>query len=175
MIGKNLLEGKTGPVTQSLASVKSLLAYVGRGCDPLPAFVEMGKGDCKVVLVLSNKRDVYYTTTARVCSCPSATYRHNGPCKHQRKFFSGPQKSREVLEAESDTILAAQNGAKRLARPPKDEPLIQRGGFKPFDELPSERAAKAVPSMLIDLHDTTDREVAYHSIQEDKTMWPAEA
>jgi hypothetical protein len=175
MMEKNILEGRTGPVTQSVASVKSLLAYVGRGYDPLPEFVEMGKEEGKVVLVLSNKRDVYYTTTARVCSCPSATYRHNGPCKHQRKFFSGLQKSRVELEAESDAILAAQNGAKRLARPPKDEPLIQRGGFKPFDELPSERAAKAVPSMLIDLHDTTEREVAYHSIQDDKTMWPAEA
>lgn len=142
MNGKNLLEGRIGPVTQSVASVKSLLAYVGRGCDPLPEFVEMGKGDGKVVLVLSNKRDVYYTTTARVCSCPSATYRHNGPCKHQRTYFPGPQKSREELEAESDAILAAQNGAKRLAMPPKDEPLIQRGGFKPFALLPGERAAE---------------------------------
>jgi hypothetical protein len=151
MSGKNLLEGKTGPVTQSLAAVKSLLAYVGRGCDPLPEFVEMGKGDGKVVLMLSNKRDVYYTTTSERCSCPAATY-HQGPCKHVRKHF--PQ----------------------VAKPePTDEPLIQRGGFKPFDELPSERAAKAVPSMLIDLHDTTEREVAYHSIAEDKAMWPAEA
>jgi len=120
MIGRNLLEGRTGPVTQSVASVKSLLAYVGRGCDPLPEFVEMGKEEGRVVLVLSNKRDVYYTTTARVCSCPSAIYKHNGPCKHMRKFFL------QITKPEAA----------------KDEPLIERGGFKPFSLLPGEKAAQ---------------------------------
>jgi len=36
------------------------------------------------------------------------------------------------------------------------------GSFKPFALLPSEKkAAKVAPSMLIDLHDITDREAAY--------------
>jgi len=153
---KNILEGRSGPVTQSVASVKSLLTYVGRGCDPLPEFVEMGKGDGKVVLVLSNKHDVYYTTTSERCSCPAATY-HQGPCKHQRKHFgvSPPTSSRRCAEVGGS--------------------IRPTGSFKPFDSLPGEEAAEAVPSMLIDLHDTTAREAAYHSIKEDKAMWPQEA
>ena len=85
MNGKNILEGRTGPVTQSLDAIKNLLAYVGRSSDPMPSDVSLDNG--RLVLVLNNKKDAYYTCTARACSCPSATYRHNGPCKHQRKYF----------------------------------------------------------------------------------------
>jgi hypothetical protein len=81
----NLFEGRTGPVTQSVDAIKSLLAYVGRASDPLPSDVTLDNG--RLVLVLNNKKDAYYTCTARACSCPSAIYRHNGPCKHQRKYF----------------------------------------------------------------------------------------
>jgi hypothetical protein len=52
------------------------------------------------------------------------------------------------------------------------------GGFNgPVSLLPSEeKAAKAASSLsVIDCHDTTPQDVAYWSIQEDKTMWPAEA
>jgi hypothetical protein len=109
------------PVTQSLAAIKNLLAYVGRASDPLPSDVILDNG--RLVLVLNNKKDAYYTCTARACSCPSATYRHNGPCKHQRKFFPQSEAAKTVSSS---------------------EPLIQRGGFKPFDQLPGEgRAAKA--------------------------------
>jgi hypothetical protein len=133
MSGRNLLEGRTGPVTQSVAAIKSLLAYVGRASDPMPSDVSLDNG--RLVLVLSNKKDAYYTVTATKCSCPAASY-HHGPCKHQRKYFAG-------VEAATKTNFG--------------EPLIKRGGFKPFDELPGERAAKA---SAID--------VAHHSIREDK-------
>ena len=73
------------PITQSIDAVKTLLAYVGRGSDPLPTFLELPERRC--ILVLSNKKDVYYTVTQKVCSCPSATYRPGQPCKHQRKHF----------------------------------------------------------------------------------------
>jgi len=76
-----------GPITQSTASVKALLAWKGRACDPLPEFVEMSAGEDRLVLVLSNKKDVYYTTTARACSCPAQAFSHGSPCKHQRKYF----------------------------------------------------------------------------------------
>ena len=118
----NLLEKvRTGPVTQSIDAVKSLLAYVGRASDPLPSDVTFDSG--RLVLVLNNKKDAYYTCTARACSCPSATYRHNGPCKHQRKFFS---------EAKAATKNTA------------SEPLIKRGGFRPVDLLPSEERVRGV-------------------------------
>jgi hypothetical protein len=121
MSGKNLLEGQTGPVTQSVEAVKNLLAFVGRSADPLPTDVTLDNG--RIVLVLNNKRDAYYTCTARACSCPSATYRHNGPCKHQRKYF--PE-------------------AKAATKNTASEPLIQRGGFRPVDLLPSEEKAQGV-------------------------------
>ena len=117
MNGKNILEGHFGPVTQSIDAVKSLLAFVGRSSDPLPSDVSMDNG--RLVLVLNNKKDAYYVTTSGACSCPSAIYRHNGPCKHQRRYF--PE-------------------AKATTKPDATEPLIQRGGFRPFDEMPGEKA-----------------------------------
>ncbi len=115
MNGKNMLEGRTGPITQSVEAVKKLLTFLGRTSDPLPNEVSLGGG--RLVLVLSNKKDAFYTVTSRACSCPAATY-HHGPCKHQRKYFPQPQKSRVELEAEGEAILEAHhNTAKRLARP----------------------------------------------------------
>ena len=119
---KVILEGQTGPITQSVDAIKSLLAYVGRASSPLPSELSIGEG--RLVLVLSNKKDVYYTVTPTKCSCPSATYHPGQPCKHQRKHFPGPQKSREELEAEGDSILAAQNGPRRLARPPEESSIM---------------------------------------------------
>ncbi len=61
----------SAPITQTVEAVKGLLAWIGRASDPLPSFVEMGQGESRLVLVLSNKKDAYYTTTSRACSCPS--------------------------------------------------------------------------------------------------------
>ncbi|MDD2836594.1 MAG: hypothetical protein PHY05_10670 [Methanothrix sp.] len=80
---KNMLEGRTGPVTQSVVAVKNLLAFVGRASDPLPTDVTLDNG--RLVLVLNNKKDAYYTCTAARCSCPGNQFRHN--CKHMRKYF----------------------------------------------------------------------------------------
>jgi len=82
---KNLLEGRTGPITQSVDAVKALLTWKKIASDPLPADLSMDNG--RLVLVLSNKKDVYYTVTPSRCSCPSATYHPGQPCKHQRKHF----------------------------------------------------------------------------------------
>ena len=102
MSGKNLLEGRTGPITQSIDAVKSLLAYVGRSSDPLPSDVSLDNG--RLVLILSNKKDCYYVVTKTACSCPSAIYRHNGPCKHQRKYF--PEQIAKPV-AQTDSIRPA--------------------------------------------------------------------
>lgn len=142
------------PKTQSIESVKALLAWKGRAVDPLPATVEfMNHGDeSRLVLVLANKKDAYYTCTARGCSCPSAAYRPGQRCKHQRKFFPVETTPRPV---ESGSI----------------RPNV--GSFKPFSEMPSEE--RAAPIYVDTLPDTTPREVAYHSIKADREMWPAEA
>jgi hypothetical protein len=107
--------------TQSAEAIKSLLTWKKVSSDPLPEFVEMGKGDSRLVLVLNNKKDAYYTVTAKGCSCPAAIYHPGQPCKHSRKYFPQPKKSMEEIEAEGEAILEVHhNTAKRLARPPED-------------------------------------------------------
>jgi len=116
---KKLVYQVESPKTQSIDAVKALLAYKKVANDPLPREVSLDGG--RLVLVLSNKRDAYYTATERACSCPAATYNPGKPCKHSRKYFPQPKKSREELEAEGEAILEAHNNtAKRLARPPED-------------------------------------------------------
>jgi len=86
MAGKTLIDIQK-PTTQTVEAVKALLAWRGRAAEPLPSFIEMGEGNNRLVLVLSNKKACFYVTTARACSCPAAIYNH-GPCKHQRKYFA---------------------------------------------------------------------------------------
>jgi hypothetical protein len=120
MSGKTIVQMES-PKTQSIAAIKALLQWKGRASDPLPSFVELGKGESWVILVLNGKRDAFYTATAKACSCPAAVY-HHGPCKHQRKFFP---------EIKAATKVTA------------SEPLIKRGGFRPVDTLPHEEKAAA--------------------------------
>jgi hypothetical protein len=150
MSGKNLLEGPHGPVSQSFEAVKALLTWKGRALDPLPSVLEFTKDseDGRLVLVLSNRKDNYYVVTAPACSCPAASY-HQGPCPHMKKYF--PQAARVEQQPQTDSI-------------------------RPLSSIPgSLENAEVIPLMLIDQYDTTDREVAYHSITEDKAMWPLEA
>lgn len=86
MNGNNMLEGRTGPVTQSVDAIKSLLAYVGRASDPMPSDVSLDNG--RLVLILSNKKDCYYVATQKACSCPANTWHPGQPCKHQRRYFA---------------------------------------------------------------------------------------
>jgi len=142
------------PVTQTLEAVKALLSWKGRASDPLPEFVEMGEGESRLVLVLSNKRDVYYTVTARDCCCPARNWHPNGPCKHMRKHFSGSKQA-------TKPAAAAPNGGRWHG---KNGPWIED---EPTAKSPS-------PLSLINCHDSTDMDAAYHSIKADREMWPAE-
>jgi hypothetical protein len=155
------------PITQSIDAVKSLLAYVGRTSDPLPTSFEMPGERC--VLVLSNKKDVYYTVTLKACSCPSATYWPGQPCKHQRKYFPAPRKDLEDLEAESDVMLATMKGPKKLVQPPVDSIRPEckwPGGFNgpvDLDTIKAESLKSSIlTEMLIDCgHDTTLKDIEY--------------
>ena len=102
MVEKTLLASGS-PITQRIDAVKALLAWKKVSCDPLPEFVEMGDGDSRLVLVLSNKKDAYYTVTAKGCSCPAATY-HHGPCKHQKKYFPQEANIRDSLPGWPDGL-----------------------------------------------------------------------
>jgi len=119
MSGKTILEVES-PKTQSIEAVRALLAYVGRGFDPMPSEVSLSDG--RLMLVLSNKKDCFYVVTKSACSCPSATYRPGRPCKHQRKFFPEPAKPASCQGEES---------------------LIS-GPFKPFLESDSQKAKAEV-------------------------------
>lgn len=111
------------PKTQSVEAVKALIAYFNHGKEPaqLPDFFRLTG---EMVLVKSNKGDVYYVTTPTNCSCPARTFNPGKPCKHSRLYFPQP-KPIQAHEADVDVELAKENGAKRLARPPVDDRLSQ--------------------------------------------------
>ena len=90
MNGKKLVYQVESPKTQSTDAVKALLAYKKVASDPLPQEVSLDGG--RLVLVLSNKNDAYYTVTSRACSCPAATY-HPGSDASTRKYFPQPKQS----------------------------------------------------------------------------------
>jgi len=79
------------PKTQSIDAVKTLLSFKKVASNPLPQEVSLDGG--RLVLVLSKKKDVYYTVTSRAGSCPSATYHPGQKCKHIKQFF--PESSME--------------------------------------------------------------------------------
>ena len=111
------------PVTQTRVAVEQLIAYFNHGQQPeeMPSFYRL---DGEMVLVLNNKKDAYYVTTPKTCSCPASVYNPGKPCKHSRKYFPQPKKSREELEAEGEAILEAHhNTAKRLARPSESDSI----------------------------------------------------
>lgn len=109
MNGNLLDKVRSGPTTQGVDSVKSLLTYLGRPSDPMPIFVEL-KGNVR--LTKSKKGDCYYTTTTKDCSCKARTFNPGTPCKHMK-----------ALEAEIEDESIA---------PKFDKP------FRPFSLLPSE-------------------------------------
>lgn len=99
------------PVTQSRDAVKMLIAYHNHGQEPqeMPDFYRLTG---EMVLVLNNKKDAYYVTTPKSCSCPASTYHPGQLCKHALKYF--PQPKKEVATEEPT------EGARRLARPAED-------------------------------------------------------
>ena len=139
------------PVTQTLEAVKALLAWKGRAADPLPEFVEMGAGESRLVLVLSNKKDCFYVTTARDCSCPARSWHPAQPCKHQRKYFP------EQTTATPATVKQPNAGRWHGHNGP----------------VLDEAAKVSTPPLYVDcLPDSTARDLAYHSIKSDLEMWP---
>jgi hypothetical protein len=95
-------------VTQSVESVVELLKYLGRPTSPIPEAIDLPG----MVLVLSSKKNEFYITTPKSCSCPSSTYRPGKQCKHQRKHFSDSKRSQAQIEAESDAEIERLHKAK---------------------------------------------------------------
>lgn len=134
------------PQTQTLEAVKALLSWRGRASDPLPSFIEMGEGDSRLVLVLSNKKDCFYVTTAKDCSCPAHNWHPNQRCKHQRKHFPEQtihkQSMAETLEQAERNLPRMPYQYQRMVRAAREEAeadaLLEldpdRKPFRPFIE-----------------------------------------
>jgi len=188
MSGKQILNVEK-PQTQTVKAVCGLLAWKGRSSNPLPEYVEMGEGDSRLVLVLSNKRDAYYTTTARECSCPAHNWHPNQRCKHQRKYF--PEAATITRQSMAATLEQAEANLskmpyqyRRMVQAARDEAEAdslldldpERKPFRPFIEDEDRPFAKVSSPLYVDcLPDPTARDLAYHSIKADREMWPAEA
>ena len=108
---RRILVSAEKPQTQCIDAVKALLSWRGRAVDPLPSFIEMGEGESRLVLVLSNKRDAYYTVTARDCSCPAQNWHPNQRCKHQRKHFAEQTITKQTM---ADTLEQAERNLPRM-------------------------------------------------------------
>ena len=120
MTARKILFGAA--VTQSTEAVVSLLKYLGKSIDPLPQTVDLPG----LVLVLSNKRDVFYVTTATSCSCPSAAYRPGQRCKHQRKHF--PQAYKPVPMTPVESLRPAGKWAGGFNGPVDPESIKSKAG-----------------------------------------------
>ena len=126
-------------VTQSVESVVELLKYLGRPTSPIPeAFHIMD-----MVLVLNSKKDAFYVTTLKACSCPSFIYR-GGPCKHQKKYFADSKKHgqtiAETLREHDENLWKMPKSYQRIVHAAREEAeaepleLIHRCGFRPVLE-----------------------------------------
>ena len=123
-------------VTQSVEAVVELLKYLGRPTSPIPeAFHIMD-----MVLVLNSKKDAFYVTTLKACSCPSFIYRGR-PCKHQKKYFAESKKRgqtiAETLREHDENLWKMPASYRRMVRMAREETeaepleLIPKGSFRP--------------------------------------------
>jgi hypothetical protein len=131
------------PKTQSLDAIKALLKFVGRGCDPLPVYVELTGG---VRLTKSSKGDAYYTTTPTDCSCKARAFNPGHACKHMKALIAG--NAVEVSRSQARAYQARQRELKGSMQPGESIRPEGKwaGGYNgPVDLLSSEerRAAKA--------------------------------
>lgn len=150
MVERTLLVETVAPVTQDVNAVKALLSWRKMPTEPMPDYIELPGN---VFLVLSSKRDVYYTTTRRACSCPAQSYHPEKRCKHQSKFFTSEaeqyqerkraakaQSMAEVLDEHDKNLhnmpASYQRVVKAAREGAKSEPLelMNTAGFKPVLE-----------------------------------------
>ncbi len=134
------------PQTQTVDAVKALLSWKGRAADPLPEFVEMGEGDSRLVLVLSNKKDCFYVVTQKDCSCPAHNWHPGQRCKHQRKYFAEQtihkQSMAETLRQADENLHKMPYQYRRMVQAARDEAEAdalleldpERKPFRPFIE-----------------------------------------
>jgi len=151
---RRILVSAEKPQTQCVDAIKALLSWRGRASDPLPSFIEMGEGESRLVLVLSNKKDCFYVTTAKDCSCPAHNWHPGQRCKHQRKYFAEQtihkQSIEETLREADKNLSRMPYQYQRMVRAAREaaesapSDIIPHKPFKPFIEDEPRKAAGAV-------------------------------
>jgi hypothetical protein len=95
--------------TQSVAAVRCMLESLNRPTEPLPLEVWFDG----IALVLSAKKDVYFTVSVDDCSCAAHQLDPSKRCRHQRRYFS---LASDTLKASSsscpgDSLIDSNQGA----------------------------------------------------------------
>ncbi len=85
----------SAPVTQELAAGLALARYLGID-EALPERIPLWGGS---QLTLSSKKDVYYMTTLKACSCPAG--QHHRICKHVRDACQAARAQQKTTAAEA--------------------------------------------------------------------------
>jgi hypothetical protein len=159
---KNLLEG-LNPVTQTTDSGKALAKFLGMK-EELPEIIALVNG---ALLTLSSKKDCYYYTSEKGCTCKAGQYGRN--CKHKKALEGSKPRGQslaQTLEEHDRNLSKMPYQYRRMVQAAREEAeaepaeLINRGGFRPVMPEDEERA---VSSMLIDAYApvTTEGEIAY--------------
>ena len=133
---KSLLDSGS-PVTQSIEAVEALLSWRKMPTSPMPDHIELLG---QVFLVLSSKKDVYYTTTRQACSCPWQVYNPEKRCKHQRKFFRS--ECEQTAKSQSIAEVLAEHD-KNLAKMPANYRRMVKAARDEADEDPESILPKA--------------------------------
>jgi hypothetical protein len=136
-MAEKLLLDSGSPVTQSIEAVAALLSWRKMPTSPMPDHIELLG---HVFLVLSSKKEVYYTTTRQGCSCPWQVYNPEKRCKHQRKFFKS--ESEQPAKGQSITEVLAEHD-KNLAKMPANYRRMVRAAMDEAEEDPDSILPKA--------------------------------
>ncbi len=126
MIGETTMTGDLipqMPVTQTIESGKALAKFLGL-TEETPEIITLAGG---ARLVLSSKKDAYYMTTAKGCSCKAGQY--GRMCKHRKPEGNHPSKA-AIYQARQREMRAR---AKAGLIAPVDS-LMPEGSFKPVLE-----------------------------------------
>ena len=138
MSERNLLAGIVGPTTQTIESGKALAKFLGLS-EELPESIALANG---ARLTLSSKKDCYYMTTSKNCSCRAGQF--GRMCRHRKALESSKphgQSLAQTLEEHDRNLHKMPASYQRMVRLAREEAesepsLISRGGFKPC--LPEE-------------------------------------
>jgi hypothetical protein len=139
-MSENLLEG-ISPVTQTIESGKALAGFLGIKKE-LPETIALANG---ARLNLSSKKDCYYYTSEKGCTCKAGTY--GRICRYRKALGSSKphghgQSMAETLRQADANLSKMPYQYRRMVQAAREEAeaepleLIHKGGFKPC--LPEE-------------------------------------